>query len=157
MIFKVKVDNFWLDEENLSEALQRKIANEVVKKISESIQPQIDTLLLEKVNEAIGMKLEPMIDDMLMKFLSEGVITPKKAYNSATPDPVTIEDHMRSLFQANTSWNAGEQIKNFAKKFGEDLKLQYNAAFANQIVSNMKEQGFLKDEVTQILLGGKSK
>jgi len=71
--------------------------------------------------------------------------------------PVTIVDHVKGIFKNNHGWsNPHSQLERLAKDFGKEIKLQYNNAFANKIVSNMKEQGLLKDEVVQILLEGNS-
>jgi len=161
MLFQVNVEDFWIDEENISKALERNITNAVVTKIKATIQEQVDKELGPKIEEACLAAVIPAIDKYIHKFITkEGkpVVIKKPRYASTDePEIIPFEDYLRDMFTANTNWNPTREIKGFAEKFGKDLKLQYNAAFANQIVSNMKEQGFLKDEVTQILLGGKSK
>jgi hypothetical protein len=71
-------------------------------------------------------------------------------------EEITMIEHLKSVFHNHHGWNSPDKkMEAIANKFGKELKLQYNNAFANKIVSNMKEQGLLKDEVVQILLEGK--
>ena len=150
MIFKIELDDFWMDEDdNIESSLKTYIISDVVRTIKKSIEDKINEQIVEKVDEAMDKQLGIVINSTLAELMSTKIITVNK-------EQVTIEDHLKDIFEKNIGWrNPAEQIKQFAKKFGENMKVQYNAAFANQIVVNMKEQGFLKDDVTKILLEGK--
>lgn len=149
MKFTVEVDDFWLEEEELTEALQKEVKLSVVHQISKSIEEKVESQITKKVTEVIDEKISLIIDSTLTDLLATGVIVRNR-------QEISITDHIKNLFQANTGWsNVNDQMARISKKFGEELKLQYNNAFANKIVSNMKEQGLLKDEVVQILLDGK--
>ena len=151
MKFIIDIEDFWLDEDDdIEPALKRHITTSVVVQITKAIEDKVNTEVAEKVTETIEAKLNPVIDAKIIDLMATGMIIKNR-------EPVSIDKHIKNIFEQSMGWNAGEQIKKFAKKFGEEMKLQYNAAFANQIVANMKEQGFLKDDVTQILLGGKDK
>jgi hypothetical protein len=149
MQFTIEVEDFWLEEEDLTEALTSKVKHEVVQGISASIKDKVEKQITEKINEVIEQKVSLIIDSTLTDLIATGMITSNR-------NEISIVDHVKGIFQNNTGWSRpDDQISRIAKKFGEELKLQYNNAFANKIVQNMKEQGLLKDEVVQILLGDK--
>lgn len=149
MKFTIEVEDFWLEEEELTGALQSHIKMSVVKQISESIKDKVEKEIADKLNETIEQKLSLVIDSTISDLIATGTIV----YNR---DEISIVNHVKNLFQKNAGWsNYKSQIERLAKNFGEELRLQYSNAFANKIVSNMKDQGLLKDEVVQILLEGK--
>ena len=149
MKFTVEVEDFWLDEEELTASLQSHIKREVVHEIAESIKTKVEKQVTDKVNEVINEKIALVIDSTLTDLIADGMIVRNR-------ETISIVDHVKSVFQSNTGWsNPTRQLEALAKKFGEEMKAQYNAAFANKIISNMKEQGLLKDDVVKILLEGK--
>lgn len=150
MQFKIDLEDFWLEEDdNIEDALKSHIINSVTHKIIQSIQVKVDAQITKSVNEVISEKLDKVIDDQLDKLIDAGVITHQR-------EEISIVDHIKNLFLQNSGWSQpNTKIEKVAKAFGNELKLQYNNAFANKIVQNMKEQGLLKDEVVQILLEGK--
>lgn len=146
MKFTVEIEGFWLEEEELTAELSAAIKRDVVQQISKSIEDKIDKQITTSVTECIEHKLTAIIDSTLTDLIATGIIKKNGA-------DITIVEHIKQMFQQNTGWNrANDQIQKIAKAFGQELKLQYNNMFANQIVQNMKEQGLLKDEVVQILL-----
>lgn len=150
MKFIVEVEEFWLEEDELSSALSAEVKLSVVQQISKSIEDKVEEQIAKKVKDCIDEKIAPLIDNKLTDLISTGIITVNRA-------DISIEQNVKNVFMNNTGWSRpDEQLKRIAQKFGEELKLQYNNAFANKIVSNMKEQGLLKDEVIQILLDPKN-
>jgi len=148
MKFTIGVEDFWLEEEELTAALEAHIKHAVVSEISKSIKKQVETQITKRVNEVIKDKIDLVIDSTLTDLLASGMIT-------VNSKDISIIEHVKSLFMRNHGWNnPDKQMKEIAKKFGEELKLQYNNVFANKIVLNMKEQGLLKDDVVKMLLGG---
>lgn len=150
MKFIVELEDFWLDEEEeIAPALKAYILSEVVRKVSKSIEEKTAKEIIDRVNKLMEERMGPVIDSTITELMETETIV-------INGKPVLIKDRLKGLFQANTGWsNPADQIRHFAKQFGDEMKLQYNAAFANQIVAQMKVQGFLKDEVTELLLGGK--
>lgn len=147
MIYKIDVDDFWLDEEELTEGLTSHIKNSVVFKISKDIEDKVEKQITNKINEVIKDKIGLIIDSKLNDLVSTGTIV-------KNGKEISMEENIKNVFQDNSGWsNPNQQIAKIAKKFGEELKLQYNNAFANQIVLKMKEQGFLKNDVVKVLLG----
>jgi len=147
--FSIEIDEFWLEDEDLSEALQAHIKRSVVTEISDNIKEEVETKITEKVTEVINDKVAQIIDSTLTDLIATGTILKNK-------ESISIVSHVKDLFMRNSGWsNANSHIERIAKRFGEELKLQYNNVFANRIVQNMKEQGLLKDEVVKILLEDK--
>jgi polyhydroxyalkanoate synthesis regulator phasin len=110
------------------------------------IQGSIDKLLSEKItpvfNALVNEKVLSTLDDLIEK----GEMTERGA-------KVLIKDYVIKQFEQNTGWNSpDEKIKQIAKKFGEEMKLQYNNCFAMNIVKNLSEQGLLNDDVARALL-----
>jgi hypothetical protein len=91
-----------------------------------------------------------VIDQAIAEFMESGDIT----INNKT---VPLKSHLRKLFDDNHGWNnPHDKMKALAKAFGEECKAQYNNIFAAKIVTTMKEQGFLKEDMARILLGDNS-
>lgn len=149
MKFTIDVEEFWLDEEELSVALQSHVKKVVVFQILESIKDKVERQITKRVEEIMEEKTIQVIDNTINDFIKTGTILSNK-------QEVPIIGHLRNVFMNNHGWNNPKaQLQKLAEKFGKEIKLQYNAAFANKIVANMKEQGLLRDDVVQILLEGK--
>ena len=147
MKFTIETNDFWLDEESeLEPALKAHIIHNVISKITKDIEGKVQKEVSLKAQSLIADKLSSVIDNKLSELLTTGII-------SVSGKEVPIETHLKELFEKSHGWsNPSAKIQEFAKKFGESMKTQYNAVFANQIVVSMKEQGFLKDEVVNLLL-----
>ncbi len=150
MKFTIEVEDFYLDEdEDLREGLKAHIKRDVVAQISKNIKEQTDKQITEKVSEAISQKLALVIDSTLNDLTTTGMIT----FNR---EEISIVDHIKKVFMNSTGWsNPNAQIQKIAKAFTVELKTQYDMVFANRIVANLKEQGFLKDDLVQVLLTDK--
>lgn len=147
MKFTIDVDDFWLDERELEEGLTSHIKRSVIAQISKNIKSQVEKKITEKINEAIKNKIDLIIDATLTDLIATGIIIKNK-------QEITIEENIKNVFLNSSGWsNPNQHIDRIAEKFGKELKLQYNNAFANQIVLNMKKQGFLKNDVVKVLLG----
>jgi len=149
MKFTIEVEEFWIEEEDLTDELKGHIKRSVVHQISENIKDKVESQITKKVREVIEEKVAIIIDGTLTDLVATGMITIDRK-------EISIQDHCKSIFKQSHGWGRPmDQLERLAKKFGEEIKLQYNAAFANKIVANMKEQGLLRDDVVQILLEGK--
>jgi hypothetical protein len=150
MKFTIEVNDFWLDEgADLEPALQKHIVREVVSTITKSIQDKVDMQITMQVEKALNARLAFVISERISELIEAGTIMKN---GKAVP----LVDHIEELFHTNHGWNNPEEkMKKIAKDFGEQLKLQYNAMFANHIVQGLKTQGLLKDEVVKLLLEGK--
>lgn len=154
MNFNIDIKDEWIDEELLGNAVQSTIINKVTSKIIEENKIKIENLITQKVKAVIDNSLQEIIDTELERLISEGMVI--GLYGKTKGERITLKQYIEELFLRSSGWsNPQDHITRVAKAFGEGLKLQYNNAFANRIVMNMKEQGLLKDEVVQILLESK--
>jgi len=146
MKFTIEVDEFWIEEGELSDSLETHVTRDVVHQITKNIESKIDQQITEKVTAFIENRLSILIDKKLSDLVDIGVIKRNGV-------ELSIEQHIKNIFMDNSGWGTpNRKIEAVAKKFGEEMKLQYNTVFASRIVENMKKQGFLKDDVTRILL-----
>jgi benzoyl-CoA reductase/2-hydroxyglutaryl-CoA dehydratase subunit BcrC/BadD/HgdB len=149
MKFTIDIEEFWLDEEELSDALQRDITHSVVHTITGNIKDQVEELITKKVTKTIEEKVTIVIDKALTDLIETGTLQKKNR------DPISLVDHVVSMFNDNHGWSSPEnQMKQIAERFGNELKARYDNIFAAKIVDNMKQQGLLKADVVQILLEG---
>ena len=150
MKFTIELEDFWMEEEDdLSDALNSYVTREVVSQISKNIKDKVESQLTKKIQETINAKLEVMIDVHLGNLIEAGVIV-------RNGKEISMVEHMKKVFKEDHSWQSvDKKIREYSKNFAKEMIIQYDAAFANKIVENMKTQGLLKDEVVQILLEGK--
>lgn len=148
MKFIVDVADCYIDSEDLEQVLTDQILSRLAKDIR-----KITGDALEK---SIRLKVETLVNDEMTDVVAT---TMKRLTEEATiivrGKEVTIENHLKDIFQDSSGWNNPEKrMKEIAHEFGRELKLQYNNVFANKIVLAMKEQDMLKDDVVKVLLGG---
>lgn len=139
-------DMFQDESSDLTEQVKREITRNVVRAVTEKIQINLDKLVSEKitpqVNESINVRANAAIDDIIEK----GEMTYRK-------EKITIVDYVRQRFEGGSGWGSpDEKIADLAKKFGNEMKLQYNNVFAMNIVKNLAEQGLLNEDVAKALL-----
>ena len=147
MKFIIDIEDFWLEEEELTNALQTHIKREVVNQISQDVREQTQKQITEKLQDVIKQKIEIVIDSTLTDLVATGML-----YQNSKNE-ISIVDYIKNVFTKNAGWsNPKAQIEKIAKDFTLELKAQYNTVFANRLVVNMKEQGFLKDDLVQVLL-----
>jgi hypothetical protein len=153
--------NFELDMEDLisdmlcdesydiEEAIKGEIISKTIRKILPTIEKQVNEQIFKRVDVVITERIDQAVESAISNIIDNGVIT----HRGVT---MTMEERIIGIFSDHSSWgNPMKKLESIAKKFGEELKLQYNAAFATRIVVNMKEQGLLKDDVVKVLLENK--
>ena len=151
MKFIVEISDFWIDEGDLRQALKDEIQRDIVLQISKGVRDDAKNEIKIKVEEIIKDKVSETIDSVLLELVEKETILVNK-------EEVTISQHLKNIFTKNHGWsNPSSAMKQIAEQFGDSLKVQYNNIFANKIVQNMKEQGFLKDDIAQLLLEGNDK
>ena len=146
MKFTIEVEDFWMEEEELTEALQSHVKSSVVREISASIKDKVEAQITKRVIEVVEQKTSLVIDAALTDLIATGVMTRNR-------EEISIRAYVKELFERNTGWSSPkEQIAKLAKEFGAEMKAQYNAVFASNVVQGLKEQGLLKDDVVNMLL-----
>lgn len=149
MKFTVDISDEWIEENELSESVReaiiRKLSHDIKAMVIEKIDKEVKTAVLDFVEA----EMKGIISGHLSEFVEEGVLI-------RDGKQVPTHDYLRAIFSSHSGWNnPDEVIASLAKKFGTELKARYDAAFANQIVVKMHENGFLKDDVVRLLLAGK--
>jgi hypothetical protein len=152
MKLTVELDDFWVNEDSGAEDIERElkdyIISEVTAKIYRKIAAQVNTQITESVGALVEKKLSATIDSEIASCIDGGTI------RTSNKGEVKIVDHVKDMFLNNRGWSAPDRaMDRICKDFAIELKNQYNNAFANKVVKSIKEQGLLKDEVVQILLG----
>ena len=148
MKFTIEVEDFYLDEDSgsIDVELKKHITTSVVSQIEKNIEKKIDEEIMRCVKQHVENILLKKISAKVAELIELGEITVDK-------QKISIADFVRSQFEKNIGWRAPyEQIVNIAKKFGEELKMRYDKAFAVHIVDTMKKNGLLKDEAIAKLL-----
>lgn len=137
------------DEESLHESLKNSISNSVFQKVSRSIEDKVNEKLIESITDLMNDKMETIIDVHINSFIENGTLR-RMSYS---PKEVSIKDYLYNVFSENSGWdNPGKQLQAMADKLGKEMKIQLEGEFAQKIVSNMKTQGLLKDEVVNALM-----
>ena len=151
MKFTVELEDFYIEEGELNETLVRAIKKEIVQSIRKKTKEDTEKKIADQVQNIVQAAIQSQIDESISLFVETGVIT-------VQGKEIQIADHLKNVFQNNHGWSSPtSKMESIAKRFGDDLKAQYNNIFASKIVQTMHQQGFLKDDMAKILLGEASK
>ena len=146
MNITIELDDEWIEEQSISEAMEESIKRSIVFSLTEKNKQRTEVAITNAVDEAIESKLNAVIDEVISQAVDNGRIMRNR-------QEISIVRYIETLFMESSGWGSpNKKIEAVAKKFGEDLKIQYNNIFAAKIVENMKKQGFLKDDVASLLL-----
>lgn len=131
----------------LSDAIKGSIKNSVINEllpkmkasIEEGITKKVDTIITERVNSTVDKTLQGILENDDFKFNSSRFSG-------------TIKDYIKEKFEDSRNWgNPREALDQIAKKYAQEMKLQYNNIFAARVVDNMREQGLLIDDFAKLL------
>lgn len=135
MKFTIEVEDFYMDGEELSEALSSHIKNQVVFIIEKSIK--------DRVEEHITRKVKADVEERMYRFMNlaiEEIIQKEKL--KVNDKEMTLAEYIRHRFQERSHWqNADDSIRKAAEKFGAEMKNRYDLLFASQIVSKLNNEG----------------
>lgn len=132
---------------DISKILKGQVIHSVVRQVLPKMQSSIDAQVVERINTIIESRVEATVDSVLDKVLNGAAVI------TVNREQKTITKHIQDIFSRSNTWNnPQEKISAIAKTFSSELNLQYNNVFAMNIVSSMKEQGLLKDDVVKMLL-----
>ena len=139
-------DLLYEESSEIKEAIKSEVISKVLKTVLPIMQKSIDKLIDQRIGPVIIERVEKFVDLKLDEVMEKGVIR----VNGQSP--IKIEKHIENLFENSRGWsNPLDRIEKIAKTFSQDLKIQYNNVFAMNIVTNMKDQGLLKDDVAAML------
>lgn len=146
MKFTVELEDFWLEEEEINQALSAHIKHSVVSDIKNSIKDKVDAFMNKILKDEIENQLKQRISVLMDEFLKTGKV--KANYGN---DMLTIEEWMALQLKSQND-SILSHIKKQADAQGADLKRRYDLLFASQIVAKINEQGLLKEDVAKLLL-----
>ncbi len=154
MKFNIEVDlenlvaDMVYDEEqcSLTEVILSTIRRDVLREVNQKLEAQIRQEVTAQVIQKVQDELQSRIAIAVDKIVSEGVL-----YKD-TKDEIKIGDYIYSIFTSTPLFNQIlPSIRGIAEKFAQDVKKQYDVAFATSIVMKLKETGMLdKDKLQQL-------
>ncbi len=146
MKFTVEVEDFWLEEKELSAALTTAIKNDVVSTIKQNIEKKVDEAIRIAVQAKIEQELTLQINLRVSELIASGKIVKDKA-------EISISDYIKQQFDKNSGWNCPyDQITKLAKAYGDEMKKRYDFMYANHIVQQMHTVGIIKEEIYKNLI-----
>jgi hypothetical protein len=149
MKFTVEVEDFWLEEEDLSSALKRHVIHEVVTSIHNSIKQKIEDHVTKEVKAQVEQSLYRKISSLVGEIIATDKI---KGRYSNDPD-MTLREWVNAEFRNNSRYETiQEHIKKLANTFGDDMKKRFDLLYASQIVAKMGANGLLKEDAVKLLL-----
>jgi len=147
MRFTVEVEDFWLEEEELSVALQQAVKNEVISSIRKDIKDQVSAFMDKILKEEIYDQMQTRVTILMSEFVESGKV--KGRYSG--DGEMTVNEWIAKEFKGSNE-SILKYVNESAKKQTDELKRRYDLLFASQIVSKINEQGLLKEDVARLLL-----
>jgi len=164
MKFSIELDEFWLDEDSdyLDKELKKSITNQIVSviygKIKDKVEDQIARQVKETVESIMYKKAALYMDECFQK----GVIPTDVYENGRTvKKDLTLEEYVINKFKKDSGWSSPndkieKMSKQFAEKFGQEIKDRYDLLFATQIVKKLDKEGLLKENIAKMILESNS-
>jgi hypothetical protein len=146
MKFEVTINDFWLEEEELSEALQKAIKNDVLSQIRDSVKKQVSEFMDSHIKSTVDAELKTRVQLLMDDIISSGKI---KGQYSSDPE-ITVSEWIKKKFTAVQS-DIKAVVEKQVKLQVTELQQRYDLFFATQLISKMKEAGFMKEDVDKIL------
>ena len=147
MKFIVEVEDFWLEEAELSTTLKDAVKQDVVLQIRTEIQDKVQKLMDDILKKEILKQIETRVQMLMETFLKDGKV---KAPYSNQPG-MTVEEWIATNFK-NADKTIKDYIEKSAKLQSDELKKRYDLLFASQIVTKLNEQSMLREDVAKLLL-----
>jgi len=147
MKFTVEVEDFWLEEGELSTTLKDAVKQDVVFQIRTEIKEKVQKLMEDILKKEILKQIETRVQMLMETFLKDGKV---KAPYSNQPE-MTVEEWIATSFK-NADKTIKDYIEKSAKLQSDELKKRYDLLFASQIVTKLNEQSMLREDVAKLLL-----
>lgn len=149
MKFVVSVEDFWLEEDEgteLSSALREAVKNDVISQIRASIKDQVTVFMDAHIKSALNAELETRVKIVMDEIVSRGKV---KGNYSSDPE-LTVSEWASKKF-ADARPDITKSIESQVKRHVAELQQRYDLLFASQLISKMKEAGFMKEDVEKLL------
>lgn len=150
MKFTIEVEDFYMEEGDLESNLKSHIINACVSKITSDLKVKIE----DGVQKEVKAQVEQTLYRKIGSFVTESIENDKIKGRYANDPEMTLQEWVKLQFTEKAREKAPTDavIEKLAKQFGEELKKRYDLLFASQLVTKMKDSGFLKEEVANLLL-----
>lgn len=146
MKITVEVDDFWIEESHLESELKRHVTFAVLTEIKASIKKQVEDEITKVLTEETRLAVSALVQDKQDEFMKNGTLANGKKFT----------DCIKEIFEDKSSWNSPRNaVTQAADDFAKSLRARYDHVFANKIVVGLKEQGLLRSDVVELLLGEK--
>lgn len=149
MKFVVSVEDFWLEEDEgteLSSALREAVKNDVISQIRASIKEQVSVFMDSHIKSVLNAEIETRVKIVMDEIVSRGKI---KGNYSSDPE-LTVSEWASKKF-ADARPDITKSIESQVKRHVTELQQRYDLLFASQLISKMKEAGFMKEDVEKLL------
>lgn len=146
MKFTVELEEFYLEEGELTEELKRQIKNDVVSEIRVQIKKQVDEFMDAHVKSVIQEELKTRVQLLMDEHLASGKVKDRYAGKE-----LTVQGWISENF-ASQQPTITKEIEKRVQAHAKALQDRYDLQFASQIIVKMKDQGFLKEDIAKLLL-----
>ena len=147
MKFTVEVEEFYLEEGELAAELKHQIKNDVIKQIRDNVKKQVDDFMNDYVIKELDSELKTRVKIQIDEFVATGKVKGKYSGDSTRSFAEWIADNIREDKSA-----LDNAIKKIAASHVEELIKRYDLLFATQLITKIKDQGFLKEDAVKLLL-----
>jgi hypothetical protein len=152
MKFTVEVEEFYLEEGELALELKRQIKNDVVTQIRELVKKQVDDFMDQYIKAEIHSQLQGRVQAEMDAFLASGMV--QDTYNGREKKPV--KEWMAESIKGKHP-DIVKVIAAQVAKAVKEMQDRYDLMFASQLITKIKDQGFLKEDVARLLLSEEGK
>lgn len=147
MKFVIEVEEFYLEEEELSAALKNYVKDQVLHEIFKKMQQHIEGEITLQVKNSVEILMKEKIAFEVNEFIRSG-----KLVSRWKSEPISVTDLVAKTFEDLTvTRNISEAVEKQAKVYAESIKQRYDVLFATQIVQKIQAAGLLKDEASALL------
>lgn len=147
MKFTVDVEDFYLEEADLASELKSQIKDEVVRNIRDNVKAQVSDLMNNVIIKEIESELKARIKIQVEEFIKSGKVKGRYSSDQERTVDEWINDNIKMDYSSLT-----KHIEASVSKISKELKDRYDLLFASQLITKIKEQGFLKEEAAKLLL-----
>lgn len=163
MKFTIELNEFWLDED--SDYLENEIKSYIIKQVTQSVYGEIKNKVEDQITRQIKETIENTMYKKATLYMDEcfqKAVLPTNVYENGrtVKKDLTLEEYVINKFKKDSGWaSPNDKIeklaKQFAEKFGQEIKDRYDLLFATQIVRKLDKEGLLKDNVAKLILENK--
>ena len=132
---------------SISEEVAEIVRHEVRQAISKQIRDDVSRLASNAYNEFGEEKIKSIVEFKMDEFVKNGEVRARRGDGT-----VTVTERLREIFDGGSWNNADDAMKRVGKKFAEECRSRYDAAFATSVVTGLEKQGLLKPGVFKAIM-----